>query len=88
MSKMPFELEGHEAVEGGVLLTFRCVACGGPVRLAIPDKDTLQERYPMACPCGAEANLVFGSPKIGRAILRRLKSSAGEPHACRSPLLN
>lgn len=88
MSKMPFELEGHEAVEGGVLLVFRCISCGAPVHLVIPDKDTLRERYPMACPCGAEANLVFGAPSVGRAILRRLKRSTGDPHACGSPLLN
>jgi hypothetical protein len=88
MSRLPFDLESHERVEGGIRLLFQCAACGGRASLVILDRDSLKDKYPLACPCGAEANLVFGSPAVGKAILRKLKRTGDERRECRSPLLN
>ena len=53
--------------------------------------DALRERYPLACMCGAEVNMFFGSPRVARNMLRALKREAQadlKPHRCQSPLLN
>jgi hypothetical protein len=91
MADRPFVLLGRDVVEGGVKLIFRCADCGEESPLVILDSDPLDGRYPVACPCGAEANLFFGSPKMGRALIRSIKNTPSAPdeyHECRSPLLN
>jgi hypothetical protein len=61
----------------------------------IRDTDPLKERYPVACMCGAEVNMFFGSPRVARNMIRALKKEAeaevearSGPHRCHSPLLN
>lgn len=91
MPKHPFELLGREVVEGGVVLIFRCTACGGESRLTILDDDPLDGRYPVACACGAQVAMHFGSPRLGRSLLRSLKRSPEAPeeyHRCPAPMLN
>lgn len=88
MSRMPFDLESHERVEGGIRLIFQCADCGARSSLVISDTDSLQDKYPLACPCGARANMVFGSPTVAKVLLRKLKREADEPEGCRSTLLN
>jgi len=88
MSRMPFDLESHERVEGGIRLVFLCVDCGERSSLVVLDKDTLKEKYPITCACGARANMVFGSPLVGKALLRKLKHVSDDARGCRSPLMN
>jgi hypothetical protein len=91
MGNMPFELYGRALVEGGVKLLFRCMTCGEQAHLVLKDDDALDSRYPVACPCGAEVNMFFGSPKVGQILVKSLKNLR-EPedayHRCQSPLLN
>jgi len=91
MPKRPFELRGRRIVEGGVSLIFQCTGCGEEAALLIRDGDPLKDAYAVACRCGVEANMYFGSPLVGRALLKSLKATP-EPednyHRCRSPLLN
>ena len=89
--KMPFELYGRQLVEGGIRLLFRCTACGTDSNLLLKDEDALDGKYPVACPCGVEVNMFFGSPLVGKALvrsLRRLKEPGDAFHRCQSPLLN
>ncbi len=91
MGKRPFELLGRQLVEGGIVLVFRCAACGNEARLKILDDDPLSGRYPVACPCGAEVSMYFGSPAIGRALLRSLRNAPARPdeyHRCSVPMMN
>lgn len=70
---MPFELRGREPVEGGIRLLLRCAKCGGEASLTVRDNDPLEGSYPVACPCGEEVNMFFGSPKVGKLLLKALK---------------
>jgi hypothetical protein len=95
MADRPFELKHRQIIDGGIRLIFACGACEGSVSLDIRDRDTLQERYPVSCMCGAEVNMFFGSPRVARSMLRALKreaEAAGEVgtafHLCDSPQLN
>ena len=93
MANMPFELVGRRIMDEALCLIFKCVACGDKVSLVIRDTDPLKERYPVACMCGAEVNMFFGSPRVARNMLRALKREAeaeasAQPHRCHSPLLN
>jgi hypothetical protein len=93
MAHMPFELVGRRIMDEALCLVFKCVACGDKVSLVIRDTDPLKERYPVACMCGAEVNMFFGSPRVARNMLRALKreaeaEAAAQPHRCHSPLLN
>jgi hypothetical protein len=93
MANMPFELVGRRVMDGALCLTFKCAECGDRVSLVIRDNDPLKDRYPVACICGAEVNMVFGSPRVARNMLRALKKEAEaeaevRPHHCQSPLLN
>lgn len=93
MAKMPFALVGRRIMDGALCLIFKCAECGDKASLVIRDTDPLRERYPVACMCGAEVNMVFGSPRVARNMLRALKREALEesspgPHRCTSPLLN
>jgi len=91
MPKGPFELLGREVVEGGVTLIFRCTGCGGESRLTILDDDPLEDRYQVTCACGARVSMYFGSPRIGRALLRSIKRTPEAPeeyHRCPAPMLN
>jgi hypothetical protein len=91
MGNMPFELFGRRLEEGGVRLLFRCTACGGETSLVLADADALQEKYPVACSCGVEVNMFFGSPLVGKAListLKKLREPEDTYHHCRSPLLN
>ena len=91
MPKSPFEILGRQVVEGGVVLVFRCTACGRESRLALRDDDPLDGRYPVACPCGVEVNMCFGSPMLGRALLRSIKRSPESPdeyHRCPASMMN
>ena len=93
MAHMPFELVGRRIMNESLCLIFKCVACGDKVSLVIRDNDPLKERYPVACMCGAEVNMFFGSPRVARNMLRALKKEAqaeaqAVPHRCHSPLLN
>jgi hypothetical protein len=83
-------LVGRELVDGGMKLLFRCGECEERVPLIILDGDELQERYPVACPCGAEVNMYFGVPRVARALLKAMKEDPlpPGPHECHSPLLN
>lgn len=75
MPTRPFELQGRRNVKGGVSLIFRCTQCGVKTTLFIDDTDDLDQNYPVACPCGVEVNMYFGSPLVGRALLRKLRST-------------
>ncbi|RPH47210.1 MAG: hypothetical protein EHM91_06255 [Planctomycetota bacterium] len=93
MANMPFELVGRRIMDEALCLIFKCAACGDKVSLVIRDTDPLKERYPVACMCGAEVNMFFGSPRVARNMLRALKreaeaESVHQPHRCHSPLLN
>jgi hypothetical protein len=93
MANMPFELVGRRVMDGALCLIFKCVECGDKVSLVIRDTDPLKERYPVACMCGAEVNMFFGSPRVARNMIRALKREAEaemleRPHRCSSPLLN
>jgi hypothetical protein len=91
MGPSPFELYGRALIEGGVKLLFRCTACKSPLTLILRDDDPLDGKFPVACECGVEVNLYFGSPKVGQALVKSLKNLR-EPedayHRCNSPLLN
>lgn len=89
MTNAPFELVGKRLVEGGVDLLFRCIACGDEATLLVKDGDELEGRRRVACACGAQVNMYFGSPRMGRLLLKALKEEGGDrPHRCPSPLLN
>ena len=93
MANMPFELVGRRVLNGALCLLFKCAACGDKVSLVIRDNDPLKDRYPVACICGAEVNMFFGSPRVARNMIRALKREAeaemlGRPFRCQSPLLN
>ena len=95
MPNMPFELVGRRVMNESLCLIFKCAGCGDKVSLVIRDRDPLQERYPVACMCGAEVNMFFGSPRVARNMIRALKREAeaevvarADGHRCRSPLLN
>ncbi len=91
MPKSPFDLLGRQVVEGGVTLIFRCAACGGECRLTLRDEDPLRDRYPVACACGASVNMYFGSPLVGRALIRSIKRSPETPdeyHRCPASMMN
>lgn len=93
MSHMPFELVGRRVMNEALCLIFQCAECKDKVSLVIRDQDPLQERYPIACMCGAEVNMFFGSPRVARNMIRALKKEAeaeleSRAHRCSSPLLN
>ena len=93
MANMPFELVGRRIMNEALCLVFKCTECGDKVSLVIRDQDPLKERYPVACMCGAEVNMFFGSPRVARNMLRALRREAEEEleqrqHRCTSPLLN
>ena len=89
MTKTPFELVGKRLVEGGVDLLFRCIACTGEVALRVADGDELEGKRLVTCACGAEVNMFFGSPRMGRMLIKALEADAvPRIHRCHSPLLN
>lgn len=93
MANMPFELVGRRIMDGALCLVFKCAECSDKVSLVIRDTDPLQERYPIACMCGAEVNMFFGSPRVARNMLKALRREAEDElaerqHRCHSPLLN
>ena len=95
MANMPFELVGRRIMDEALCLVFKCAECGDKVSLVIRDTDPLKDRYPVACMCGAEVNMVFGSPRVARNMLRALRKEAEAEqearegvHRCHSPLLN
>lgn len=89
MTNTPFELVGKRLVDGGVDLLFRCIACGEEVALRVADGDELEGKRLVACACGAEVNMFFGSPRMGRMLVKALKAEGDDrPHRCHSPLLN
>ena len=89
MTNTPFELVGKRLVEGGLNLLFRCIACGDEVTLLVKDGDELEGKRLVECSCGAQVNMFFGSPRMGRLLVKALKAGdGGEPHMCHSPLLN
>ena len=93
MANMPFELVGRRIMDGALCLIFKCAECSDKVSLVIRDTDPLKERYQVACMCGHEVNMYFGSPRIARNMLRALRKEAeaeaeARPHRCHSPLLN
>jgi len=93
MANMPFELVGRRILDNALCLIFKCAACGDKVSLVIRDTDPLKDRYPVACMCGSEVNMFFGSPRVARNMLRALRREAEDElakreHRCHSPLLN
>ena len=95
MANMPFELVDRKVMDGALCLIFKCAECGDKSSLIIRDTDPLKERYPVACMCGAEVNMFFGSPRVARNMIRALKKEAqaelearSSSHRCHSPLLN
>jgi len=89
MTKTPFELVGKRLAEGGVDLLFRCAGCGGEVLLFVRDGDELEGKRLVTCACGAQVNMFFGSPRMGRMLIQALKAEGDDrPHRCHSPLLN
>jgi hypothetical protein len=93
MANMPFELVGRRVMNDSLCLVFKCTECGDKVSLIIRDTDPLKERYPVACMCGAEVNMFFGSPRVARNMIRALKKEAqaevqSRSHRCPSTLLN
>jgi hypothetical protein len=91
MEPAPFELRECQRVEGGIRLLFRCSGCRAETGVVVKDDDPLEGKFHLRCACGAEINLVFGSPLVGRALLRSIRKAA-EPsdalHRCPSVLLN
>lgn len=89
MTDKPFELVGKRPADGGVDLLFRCIACGDEVTLLVKDGDELEGKRLVTCACGAQVNMFFGSPRMGRLLLKALQSEGeGHSHRCHSPLLN
>jgi hypothetical protein len=93
MANMPFELVGRRILDDALCLIFKCAGCGDKVSLVIRQTDPLRDRYPVACTCGSEVNMFFGSPRVARNLLRALRREAEEeaqkqPHRCHSTLLN
>ena len=93
MANMPFELVGRRIMDNALCLIFKCAECGDKVSLIIRETDPLKDRYPVACMCGSEVNMFFGSPRVARNMLRALRREAEEeaerrPHRCASTLLN
>ncbi len=89
MTDTPFELVGKRPVEGGVDLLFRCIACGDEVALLVKDGDELEGKRHVTCACGEQVNMFFGSPRMGRLLLKALQAEGDpRPHPCHSPLLN
>jgi hypothetical protein len=93
MAKMPFELVGRRILDDALCLIFQCAECGDKVSLLIRETDPLKDRYPVACMCGSEVNMFFGSARVARNMLRALRREAEEeaqkrPHRCHSTLLN
>jgi hypothetical protein len=93
MANMPFELVGRRIMDGALCLVFKCAECSDKVSLVIRDTDPLKDRYPIACMCGAEVNMFFGSPRVARNMLKALRREAEDEleqrqHRCHSPLLN
>ena len=88
MTDTPFELVGKRAAEGGIELLFRCIACGGETPLFLKDGDDLEGKRLVICGCGAQVNMFFGSPRIGRVLIKALEEQEGPLHRCSSPLLN
>ena len=91
MGNLPFELRGRRVVDEGVNLIFRCVECGAEGELFIRDQDTLEGNIPFSCPCGVEVNMYFGSPMVGRALLKSLKhvpDPAENYRRCQNPSMN
>jgi len=89
MTNAPFELVGKRPVEGGVDLLFRCIDCRGEVTLRVADGDELEGRRLVTCACGAQVNMFFGSPRMGRLLIQALRSEGDpRPHRCHSPLMN
>ena len=88
MTNTPFELVGKRPADGGTDLLFRCVACGAEVALRVNDGDDLEGKRLVTCPCGAQVNMFFGSPRIGRVLIKALEEQEGPLHRCSSPLLN
>ena len=89
MTRTPFELTGKRKVEGGVDLLFRCIACNEVVTLRVADGDELEGKRLVQCACGAEVNMFFGSPRMGRMLIKALAAEGeASPHRCHSPLLN
>jgi len=89
MTDTPFELVGKRLVEGGVDLLFRCIACGDEVTLLVGDGDELEGKRLVTCACGAQANMFFGSPRMGRALIKALAAEGDDrSHRCPSPLMN
>jgi DNA-directed RNA polymerase subunit RPC12/RpoP len=89
MTNTPFELVGKRLVEDGVSLVFQCIGCGDEVTLLVKDGDELEGKRLVTCPCGAQVNMFFGSPRMGRMLINALKEEGDDkPHHCHSPLLN
>jgi hypothetical protein len=91
MAERPFELLRRDLMDGGMRLVFKCGACDGEVGLVILDGDPLTEKFPVECSCGIVSKLYFGSPLVGRALLRKLRRQPDpveRHHRCSSPLLN
>ncbi len=86
MAAMPFEILDHRRVEGGLSLILRCAECGAEILLIVRDGDPLTGKFPVACACGVRANLFFGAPSAGRALLRSL--GGGGPPWLAGPVLN
>ena len=93
MANMPFDLVGRRIMDGALCLIFKCAECDDKVSLIIRDTDPLKERYPVACVCGSEVNMFFGSPGVARNMLRALRREAEaelekRQHRCTSSFLN
>ena len=66
-------------VKGGVRLVFFHPECGSETSLFISDQDELKAKYYVKCSCGFDINMFFGSPAVGRKLLRRLKDMGSGP---------
>ena len=79
MDKRPFELVGKQVLDEALCLVFQCSGCGDRVSLVLRDTDPLRERYPVACICGAEVSMFFGSPRVARNLIKALKREVVAP---------
>lgn len=76
---MPFELRGREYTGDGVRLRFRCGKCGTEATIIISHNDSLEQAYPILCPCSPQAYIQTEPGLTGKALLEAIKNAPEPP---------